>query len=251
MKAHSRKINVLVGFLAGLCTWSALGTTGSYTTESIPAGDYTLLSWSFQAEDLNHVFNTNDQTIQIQIYSNGTYYTSYSLGAGYDPDFTLQPGQSFFLLNWGTTNRAYTLSGSIMTNSSYQLSLSNSDWNAVGPAYLINSNVYLSCVTDLTNVNQKPYYTHASWNYQSATNDLVYQWSVQHQTWVQNAVGSDPHDVFTPYYTNSPYGTSPTVCPGKGFFIKPVSSKSWTQYPNPQCCDSTCADVLGPFSCPQ
>lgn len=234
------------------CTVASLNAaTASYSTGIVPPGDFDLLSWPFQAEDLNHIFNTNDQTIQIQLYSNGTYYTSYSLGTGYTPDFVLSPGQSFFLLNWGTTNRAYTLSGTILTNNNYALQLTNGDWNAVGPAYVVSSNVYLSCVYDLTNSSWSPLYTHASWNYQSSTNDLVYQWSVQNQTWVQNIVSSDPHDVFTPYYTNSPYGTSPTVCPGKGFFMKPISNKTWTQYRSPQCCDSSCSDASGPFSCPQ
>jgi hypothetical protein len=244
--AHPASVALIV--VAVICS-NVLASVGSYTTDIVPPGDYDLLSWCFQAEDLNQIFNPADQTIQIQLYSNDTYYTSYSLGSGFNPDFVLQPGQAFFLLNWGSTNRAYTISGTNLSSSSYSLQLTNADWNAVAPAFL-RTNDYLECVACLTNMNHNPVYTHASWNYHGNTNDLIYQWSIKNQTWVQNAISSDPHDVFTPYYTNSLYGTSPTVCMGKGFFIKPIVNKTWTQFSTPTCCDSSCTDT-GPWVCPQ
>lgn len=243
-----KAILTATAFIAFPCA-DVLASTSSYTTELLPPNDYDLLAWSFQAQDLNHIFNPADQTIQIQIYSNGTYYTSYSLGSGYSPDFVLQPGEAFFLLNWGSTNRTYTITGTNLTSSSYLMQLTNSDWNPVAPVYL-RTNDYLECISCLTNFNHNPAFTHSSWNYHSNTNDLVYQWSVKNQAWILNSISSDPYDIFTPYYTNSTYGTSPVLCTGKGVFIKPIVSKSWTQYSSPTCCDSTCSDP-GPWSCPQ
>src|SRR5690348_16640156 len=100
MKKPSKTPNVLRRFAAlsvtAIACSNLIASTGSYTTDVVPSGDYDLLSWCFQAEDLNHIFNPADQTIQIQLYSNDTYYISYSLGSGFDPDFVLQPGQAFF-----------------------------------------------------------------------------------------------------------------------------------------------------------
>jgi len=62
--------------LIGLARSTVRASTSSYTTDVVPPGDYDLLSWSFQPEDLSHLFNPYDQTIEILLYSNGTYYVS-------------------------------------------------------------------------------------------------------------------------------------------------------------------------------
>jgi hypothetical protein len=218
----------------------------SYTTDSVPVGYYDLIIWPFQANDLNNIFDPTDQTILIEVLVSGTWESSYSLGSGFSPDFTLEPGEAFFIYNWGTSDRSYTISGMANSSSSTILSLTGGQWNGVGAAYYSSANGFLTCVYEGDGYDGYPD-THHSYNYSASTGDLVEQWSLNSQAYVEYAVTTDT--IYSPHWTNCLSGLSPTVCTGKGMLIKPVSNNTWTQYPtNPQCGSSTGSD--SGFTCP-
>jgi len=214
----------------------------------VPVNYYDLVAWPFLAEDLNHIFDPTDQNITIEIYSNGTYYGSSSLGTSFDPNYIIQPGQSFFILNAGTVDTTYTLTGTNNQATTYSVALTTGEWNAVGPAYYRSTNDFIECVFDSGFGGYR--YTHASWNYTNTVGDLIYQWSIESQGWKPNAVGTDPNHNITPFYTNSISDTSTTICSGRGLFIKPAASKTWVQTLALHKCDSSGQVDVGSFVCP-
>jgi len=218
---------------------------GSYTTSLIPTNGMDLLAWSFQAEHLNSIFANIDFGTTVYVISNGNYVAS-EYFSSWSPDLILHPGDAFFLVNAAPNARTYTVTGTNLTSASYSIPLTNANqWYGVFNAYLATNN-YVECIVDKTNSPPSPLYTHTSWNYNSSTNDLVYQWSVQNQAWVGYKVVGDPFGVMNKVYTNVTanlnllYGTSPGVCTGKGLFISPAVGKTWVQYPQPTCCDTNC-----------
>src|SRR5579862_6182761 len=133
MKTRMFKAIFGLAFSTTLTTLSAAATTGSYTTDPVASGYFDLLSWPFKAEDITHIFGTNDQALEIFIYSNNTYYISQIDGPAFDPNFVLQPGQGFFVWNGDTVTETYTLTGTNLTSASISLFLPSTNYNMVSP----------------------------------------------------------------------------------------------------------------------
>jgi len=235
-------------FIAFALLASPVARAESYTTSVIPPNGQDFVAYCFQANTLSNALPSVPNGTSVYVYRGTSYLSSTYLGYWY-PNLTLYPGDGFWIYN-GTNAMSYSVHGTPVTNFSMTLTFTNaSQWYGVSYSYFAVSD-YLECIT---NWCVSPT-VHKSLQYHSSIGDLVYQWDVTNQVYKQYEVISDYCQGHT--YTNlvgTPslvYGTSPSLCAGKGIWICPATAgKTWIQYRDAsfRCCDTNCSG--NPF-CP-
>jgi len=153
------------------------------------------------------------------------------------PNWMLYPGEGFFINNNTGTNRDFVIYGRALTNSSHDMSLSGNVWNAVGSAYPLDlwGGNFIECIWQ-----GNCHYTVNSLNYVADVGDNLFMWDSASQSWYSevrtNAANGDT------LWIGEGACVSPTIAfswqrpKGRGFFLKPVNSKTWTHLQNGSSC---------------
>jgi len=233
---HTRFLFIALATLPAL-----VAMADSYTTSVIPANGQDFVAYCFQANTLSNALPSVPSGTTVYVYRGTNYVSSTYFGSWY-PNLTLYPGEAFWIYN-GTNAMSYTVHGTAVTNVAMTLTFTNANqWYGASFSYLGVSD-FLECIT---NRCVSPT-VHKSLQYHSNIGDLVYQWDVTNQVYKQYQVISDYCEghmytnlVGTPTLT---YGTSPSLCAGKGIWICPATAgKEWIQYRDLsfRCCDTNC-----------
>lgn len=220
------------------CFWGLFLCCGSASAElvtsydiTVPPEGYFFAAYHFEEASIEEVFpSVPDGTLLLfwdfgaQQYEDPvTYIQGFGWHDGTDwvDDRPIAPATGFFVGNPLTTDLTLTITGSVLSATSYQVELTAAKFNALGFAYPEDEgDLMLDCVAGGRYVQEHMDYT-------AATGDEVLWWDPTGQAWVVNErldVEEPPGGV---YWSEEGTDVSITLPIGWGFMVKPVDSKQW------------------------
>jgi hypothetical protein len=219
----------------------------------IPASGKDLVVYCFDTNNLENALpNVPDNTIvYLWDVTAQQYYSSIGGGGAWFPNYTLSPGQGFFIQNPLAEDYTYTIQGTPLTASSYELTFPDpSKLYLVGSAYdtdVDGGGNWLECISDCFG-NYR--YTRASYNYHGSNGDTIWFWCPDSQDWSVDIVRTTPNcevvwggatcTECSPQLTWGSNNCSGPLNNGghhRGIFLKPAGgTPSWIQFPLGQNC---------------
>ena len=178
----------VIGFLA-IGSLRAFGAQGSYQVTIAPG--YELVAYCYNTNTLsNAILNPPDNTYVLFWDAQAQNWDAHMCYQGtWDSDYTITPGQGFFINNPLPSNHTFTIQGTKLDAPSYTMYFPvSTNKYLIGSAYDLDvggGSNWLECQPDCSGSNR---YTEASYNFHSSVGDTVWFWVASVSNWTSDIV---------------------------------------------------------------
>lgn len=219
---------------------------------TIHARSYYPIGWCFQGETVANAFPSpaDDTILYFWDPDSGYIVNGYIEGWGWDdPDFVIENGVGFYYFNPLYDDAEITVIGTQLTAPSVTFYFEAGKLYFLGTAYLVDSS-FVQCVQNCEGTAYP--YTTLTLGYTPALGDIFYTWNAATQSMVGGVYYDPVPEACAPggstqYWRKLDppaegnkwaWGTylSPLIVTGHGFWFKPDTNTTWTQYPAPDSC---------------